>query len=137
MPLWPKDVSLDNVWRDERIWEVNRPGMYCHTVPDAKHAVIICTGGAYRKLNPSNCGLPHALWFNSLGIDAYVLVYSLPTRSGLACFNDMGRARQLLKDKYERIGAMGFSAGGHLAALSESNFLITCSPVITLYDPWR
>lgn len=128
-----------NVWRDERIWEVNRPGIYTSVNNKFNAFVLICPGGAYRKLNPLNEGITYARWFNELGVSAGVLISRLPNRSGTyAPLEDIKRAMFLLKNvfKFGRIGVMGFSAGGHLATMAHSNFLITVSPVTTMCDPW-
>lgn len=137
-----KDVTLDNVWRDERIWEVNRSGIYTthDTISNpSDNFVLICPGGAYRKLNPVNEGVEYVRWLNSLGVAAGILIYSLPNRSGTyAPFEDMKKAMSFLKNNlnFKRVGVMGFSAGGHLAAMSECNFMITVSPVISMHLPW-
>lgn len=135
VPLYDKDVTLDNVWRDERIWEVNRPGIYFPNYQSGTNLVLICPGGAYRKLNPVNEGVPHVRWLNGIGVAAGILIYPLPNMSGTyAPLEAVKRAMEICKNRFRRIGIMGFSAGGHLAAMSECNFMITVSPVISMMD---
>lgn len=81
--------------------------------------MVVCPGGAYTHLAHHE-GEPVARWLNSLGIDAYVLKYRLgPTHRHPAMLEDVQRAIRLARHKApdpNRVGVLGFSAGGHLAA---------------------
>ncbi|NIL98036.1 MAG: prolyl oligopeptidase family serine peptidase, partial [Planctomycetales bacterium] len=90
--------------------------------------VVICPGGGYRQLATGLEGYPVAEKLNEQGITAFVLKYRLPT-TNLADFkhpvplSDALRAIQWVRHHAadyqldpQRIGIMGFSAGGHLAA---------------------
>lgn len=91
-------------------------------------AIIICPGGGYAKEAYEHEGTQVAQWLNELGIHAFVLKYRLPdnricNNSSYVPLMDAQRAIQLVRDSAEsfqidnnRIGIMGFSAGGHLAA---------------------
>lgn len=91
-------------------------------------AVIICPGGGYGVLATEHEGQQVAEKLNTAGITAFVLKYRLPTTAGAAFkhpvpLSDALRAIQWVRyhaDDYMldpgRIGIMGFSAGGHLAA---------------------
>jgi len=92
-------------------------------------AVIVCPGGGYQHLAPHEGGTV-AQWLNSIGIKAFVLKYRLgPQYHHPAMMEDVQRAvryvRSHAKD-YEidpqRIGIIGFSAGGHIASTAGTHF---------------
>lgn len=97
-------------------------------------AVIICPGGGYAALAMAHEGYDVAKRLNEMGVAAFVLKYRLPnTRSqpdpSIAPLLDVQQALRLVRaqaSKYnlnpERIGVMGFSAGGHLAATAATHF---------------
>lgn len=84
--------------------------------------VIVCPGGGYRLLAFDKEGTEIAEWLNSVGVSAAVLKYRVPqNREG--ALEDARRAVRLAHEKHqewkidpERIGMIGFSAGGHLTA---------------------
>lgn len=85
-------------------------------------AVIVCPGGAYERLAPHE-GEPIARWLNTLGIAAFVLRYRVAPHQWPAPLEDIGRAVRLVRHHAatwnvdaHRVGIIGFSAGGHLAA---------------------
>jgi acetyl esterase/lipase len=93
--------------------------------------VMICPGGGYTILAIDLEGEEIARWLNSLGIAAAVLTYRVPERSGRqrweAPLEDAQRAMSLLRSRAnewgvatDRIGILGFSAGGHLAATTST-----------------
>ncbi len=93
-----------------------------------KAAVIICPGGGYHNLHIQREGFKVAEAFSQQGIAAFVLKYRLPDEEivadkSFAPLKDAQRAIQLLRENAQqwgispdKIGIMGFSAGGHLAA---------------------
>ncbi|MBD2766725.1 alpha/beta hydrolase [Hymenobacter sp. BT664] len=97
-------------------------------------AVIICPGGGYACLSIDNEGSEVARRLNQMGITAFVLKYRLPNEQSqpdpsTAPLLDVQQALRLVRQqaaKYslnpERIGVMGFSAGGHLAAAAATRF---------------
>jgi acetyl esterase/lipase len=87
-------------------------------------AVLVCPGGGYNHLAKHEME-PIALWFNSLGISAFVLRYRVKPYQPDAAFLDACRAVRLIRHRAQdwcvdpsRIGMIGFSAGGHLAAMT-------------------
>jgi acetyl esterase/lipase len=120
--------------------------------PAGMTAVIICPGGAYRNLASNHEGRQVAAYLNSLGIAAFVLKYRLGPRYHHPV--EIGDAQQAIRLVREhaaewhinpnRIGMMGFSAGGHLAmsasthfdAVTRPDFTILGYPVISLVEPW-
>ena len=90
----------------------------------SRTAVVICPGGGYRNLAMDHEGDQIARWYNSLGIAAFVLKYRLgPKYHHPVELSDVQRAIRIVREgawrygvRPDRIGVMGFSAGGHLAA---------------------
>lgn len=93
-----------------------------------KSAVIICPGGGYQTLLMEKEGTQVAQEFAKQGIAAFVLKYRLPgmdigVTDPFAPLKDTQRAIQMVRDNTDswgidpsKVGIMGFSAGGHLAA---------------------
>ena len=87
-------------------------------------AVIVAPGGGYRTLSMNKEGRIPATYLNSLGIAAFVLKYRLgPKYQHPIELGDIQRAIRTLRSRAaewhlapDRIGVMGFSAGGHLAS---------------------
>lgn len=124
-------------------------------------AVIVCPGGGYTHLADHEGG-PVAEWLNSLGVTAFVLKYRLgPRYHHPAPLQDAARAIRFVRSRSaewgldpQRIGILGFSAGGHLASTagthfdsgkadapdviervsSKPNLMILIYPVITMRD---
>lgn len=103
-------------------------------------AVIICPGGGYNILAWNKEGLEVAEWFNSIGVSAFVLKYRTPTAKReipwQAPAQDAQRAIRIVRSraaewdlKPDRIGLMGFSAGGSAAANA------SIKSETRLYDP--
>jgi acetyl esterase/lipase len=93
-------------------------------------AVIVCPGGSYTALAANHEGRQVANWLNSLGLAAFVLKYRLGTRYHHPIeLGDAQRAIRLVRAHAAeygvvpgRVGVMGFSAGGHLAATMGTHF---------------
>ena len=97
-------------------------------------AVIVCPGGGYARLSIDSEGYDVAKRLNEMGITAFVLKYRLPNDQSqpdksIAPLLDAQQALRFVRQqaaKYglnpERIGLMGFSAGGHLAAWAGTRF---------------
>lgn len=97
-------------------------------------AVVICPGGAYWGMAVKHEGEQVAKWLNSLGITAFVLKYRLPDDSimenkSIGPLQDGQRAIRIVRSHAKewginsnKIGIMGFSAGGHLASTVSTHF---------------
>jgi acetyl esterase/lipase len=97
-------------------------------------AVIICPGGGYGILAYNWEGTDIAKWLNANGIVAIVLKYRLPNSKSnidpkLSPLLDAQRAIRLVRAnsekwniKKDKVGIMGFSAGGHLASTAGTHF---------------
>ena len=138
IPLWPEGRKPNsNGWKvadslyNERIWRVGTPGMFAFVVPKSENkgaAVLICPGGGYERLSHLYNGFNFAKWFNSIGVNAFVLIYRLPHQQDLqqrqlAPLQDAQRAIKIIRAnankwniKTHQLGVMGVSAGGHVAS---------------------
>jgi acetyl esterase/lipase len=122
-----------------RVTNVTRPTlMVFRPAPDKDTgaAVVIAPGGGYHILAWDLEGEEVAAWLNSLGVTGIVLKYRVPRRPGTPADAappqaemDAQRALSLVRGKggewgldTKRIGLLGFSAGGHLAAWAATNF---------------
>lgn len=93
-------------------------------------AVVIAPGGGYGNLAMNHEGRQVANWFNAQGIHAFVLKYRLgPRYRHPIPLNDALRAVRTVRARApeygiqpDRIGIMGFSAGGHLASTVATRF---------------
>jgi acetyl esterase/lipase len=97
-------------------------------------AVIICPGGAYIGMAVKHEGAQVAKWLNSLGVTAFVLKYRLPNDSimknkAIGPLQDVQRAIRIVRSHAkewginpQKIGIMGFSAGGHLASTLSTHY---------------
>jgi len=127
-------------------------------------AVIIAPGGSYARLSMNNEGRAPANYLNALGIAAFVLRYRLgPQYRHPIELGDAQRAIRTVRARAsewhiapDRIGIMGFSAGGHLASSvsthfdkgaadaadaidrvsSRPDFAVLGYPVISFVEPW-
>lgn len=123
--------------RVERVFEVSEPTLtiYKPKVQDRQGiGIIICPGGGYHILSIDKEGREIAHTLNEMGITAFVLKYRIPSDEknmdkSLAPLMDAQRAIQLVREHAQKwgvdknkIGIMGFSAGGHLAATASTQF---------------
>ncbi|MCZ4225361.1 alpha/beta hydrolase [Pedobacter rhodius] len=115
----------------DRIGKVTNPTLTVFPAPVDKAngtAVIICPGGGYSILAINHEGYNIAKRFNEIGVTAFVLKYRLPndetmTDKTFALLQDAEQAIYLVRKdakkfniKPNKIGIMGFSAGGHFAS---------------------
>ena len=125
--LWPKGAPGALGTGDE-----DRPTLtvFRTTLRANGTAVIIAPGGGYTRLSMNNEGRQIAGWFNAMGVTAFVLKYRLGPRYHHPIeLGDAQRAIRLVRARAaefaispDRIGFMGFSAGGHLAATAATKF---------------
>jgi acetyl esterase/lipase len=121
----------------ERISDVSVPTYRFFPAPASKNpqsCVVICPGGGYRILASSHEGYDIAAKFNEIGVSALVLYYRLPADSAqvekkYAPLQDAQAAIALVRANAAKwnvdpakVGIMGFSAGGHLAATASTHF---------------
>lgn len=112
---------------------------------DKHMGMIVCPGGGYGILAINLEGTEICEWLNSIGITAFLLKYRVPRREGIpfyqAPLQDAQRAMGMIRMnlakwgiRANKIGIMGFSAGGHLSAALSTNFTTRTYPVIDEAD---
>jgi acetyl esterase/lipase len=92
-------------------------------------AVVICPGGGYGMLAYGHEGIQVAKWLGSLGVAGFVLRYRHSPHRHPIPLGDAQRAVRIVRHRAKewgvdpgRIGILGFSAGGHLAASATTHF---------------
>jgi acetyl esterase/lipase len=172
IPLWPEGVpgALPNggVERveDGRVYNVQIPTLTAFPAPAASAtgtAVIICPGGSYGRLAVAHEGSELVKRLNAVGVSAFILKYRLVEFGHPAPLRDVLRAVRIVRSRApelgvrpDRIGVLGSSAGGHLAASAGTlfdahegrtgaeldavsarpDFLVLLYPVITMTTPY-
>lgn len=162
IPLWSGAApgALSNAAEDIPTLTVYLP----RNTPAGMTAVIVLPGGGYRNLAMNHEGRQVANYLNAAGVAAFVLKYRLGPRYHHPIeMGDAQRAIRMVRSHAgawhtdpARIGVMGFSAGGHLAATvsthfdsghssaadpvdragSRPDFSILAYPVISMIEPW-
>jgi acetyl esterase/lipase len=157
IPLWPEGAPGAKGTQPEDIPSIQ---LYLPAAGKATGAaIVVCPGGGYAHLAPHE-GHDVAVWLNTIGVTAVVLKYRLAPKYGHpAMMQDALRAIRTVRAKASewkidpnRVGIMGFSAGGHLASTAGTHFdsgnpnatdpieklnsrpdlLILCYPVVTM-----
>ncbi|MFB2118085.1 alpha/beta hydrolase [Parapedobacter sp. 2B3] len=177
LPLYPDGVpnakAAENLERNEPnalvdslAFDVSEPKMELFLAPQDRAtgtAVIVCPGGGYHTLLTKREGSDVARAFNQLGVTAIVLRYRLPNDRimvdrSIGPLQDLQQAIKTVRERAgewridpQRIGVMGFSAGGHLAATAGTHhadvyianpehtslrpdFMLLINPVISFMD---
>ena len=166
-----KECSLENKtqinqWGQEVYTKVNKPTLTIYKATESntnQTAVLILPGGGYTILAANHEGQDVAKAFNGIGVTAFVLKYRLPNDTCMfnkewVPFIDAQAAMKWIRDhssEYginpDKIGVIGFSAGGHLASTlatqyqlnlndqgsrtnARPNFAILGYPVISMED---
>ena len=128
-----EEYSKANKTVDSVVFKVSEPTLKIFLPVDEqinRTALIICPGGGYGGLLTKREGSDVATRFRDLGVAAFVLKYRLPDQrimndQSMGPLQDLQTAIKMVRDRAEewgidpaKIGVMGFSAGGHLAASS-------------------
>ena len=135
MKVWPNGAPNDNGITEEKNGDTDSPSytkeaiLYVYPAKKGNGmAIVACPGGGYSHLAMAHEGKSMADWFNSQGITYAVLRYRMPNghrevplEDAVEALRTMRRMSSELKIDPARVGIMGFSAGGHLAAYT-SNF---------------
>ncbi|OYU74838.1 MAG: xylanase, partial [Alphaproteobacteria bacterium PA3] len=145
---------------------IARPRMrvYRPAVPNGA-AVLVAGGGGYFRIQLKKESTPAAEWLSAQGFTVFELIYRLPNDGwdSSAPFMDAQRAMKIIRTRAgefggdpQRIGIMGFSAGGHLAGFTayqptralytgadhyehvsaRPDFAVLLFPVVTLRKPY-
>lgn len=146
LPLWPDGAPNSNEVPDDsqpfiKVFPAEKPnGM----------AIVMCPGGGYSHLAINHEGYDMASWINAQGITYIVLKYRMPNGHYEVPLSDAEQAIRLVREHAaewgvnpQRVGVMGASAGGHLAASlatlysseqTRPDFQILFYPVITMTE---
>jgi acetyl esterase/lipase len=144
IPLWPSGAAGFESRKNEpefaKDWYVNNIHNPSVTVFEAPKniasgvSVVICPGGGFRNLGYKGEGVEAAKFLNTLGITAFVLKYRLFRQEGSPykeenAWQDIFRAMRLVRSRAavfhidsNKIGVMGFSAGGETAGWVSYHF---------------
>lgn len=155
--LWPGELP----YAQEHVQEerpVLTPYLLEASEEEQRAAIIVCPGGGY-GFRAEHEGPPVAEWLNRIGISAFVLDYRITPSKHPAPLEDARQAVRIVRERAlewgidpSRIGILGFSAGGHLAASasvlfhqgdpgsadpllrqsSRPDLAVLCYPVITM-----
>jgi acetyl esterase/lipase len=108
--------------------EMDAPHLVPYICEGSSSAIIICPGGGYTHLAEHE-GEPVARWLNDHGISTFVLKYRIAPHHAPAPLMDGRQAVRYVRShakEYgidpQKIGILGFSAGGHLAAMTGTTF---------------
>lgn len=122
IPLWDGEVPYFNPLIDQDVPSVT-PYLPESTSPDKKGCIIICPGGSY-VVKVDREGVDAAHRMRDAGIPCFLLDYRVYPYDHRAILTDVNRAVRWVRyhaDEYGidpgKIALMGFSAGGHLAAM--------------------
>jgi acetyl esterase/lipase len=170
IPLWPEGVPDPRNIGQEKVGNgytsnVSEPSLTM-VAPAVDHpsgtAVIVIPGGGYVRMATAREGEQYANWLSTLGVTSFILKYRMQEFGHPAPMRDVLRAVRILRSRAaefgirpDRIGVMGSSAGGHLAATAGTlfdhplgrtggpldpvsarpDFLMLMYPVITMAGP--
>jgi len=156
LPLWPNGAPNTNGLTGDqedlnggRVANVVNPTItvYRPTTPNGM-TILMCPGGGYARLAMGHEGHDMAAWFNTQGITYAVLKYRMPNGHREVPLSDAEQAIRIIRQHAKewgidpnRVGVMGASAGGHLAASlstlygseeTRPDFQILLYPVISM-----
>lgn len=110
--------------------------------------ILVCPGGGYHHLSEKEAQ-PIVKWLHSIGYHAGILHYPVGTINHASIIKELEEVFSQLRNNAKdwnllenKIGVLGFSAGGHLASLActkinnRANALVLCYPVITFTEPY-
>jgi acetyl esterase/lipase len=131
-----------------RLAPVDSPTMTLYRAPQDRNTgatVVVFPGGGYSILAMDLEGTEVCQWLNSLGVNCALVKYRVPVRPGLPRYGpplqDAQRAVGMVRYRApewgldpKRIGILGFSAGGHLAAVLSTTFETRTYPAVDSAD---
>ena len=135
--LWPNGAPKENgltgpeqPLENGRVANISRATLYIYPAATKNApAIISCPGGGYRRLAMNHEGHDMATWFNKQGITYAVLKYRMPNGDIAIPISDALQAIRTLRERADewnidpqKVGIMGASAGGNLAAQAATQF---------------
>ncbi len=133
MPYWNGKIGEEGKSDKGHLRNVQIPAVSVYLPSEATGTgVVICPGGGYWVEAAEHEGREVAEWLNAFGVAGFVLKYRLPTSENVTdrskvALADAQRAMRLVRHNaqkwnVEKLGIMGFSAGGHLASTAATHF---------------
>lgn len=127
-----------------RLGNVSKPTITLFRPPadkDTGAAVVVCPGGGYNILAYDLEGIEVCEWLNSVGVTGVLLKYRVPARKDMARhaapLQDVQRAIGIVRHRAkewkidpQKIGVLGFSAGGHLSAMASNSYAERTYPAV-------
>ena len=142
--LWPDEIPYSNgtigeeeITDEGHVRNIQDPTITVYLPEKEKAngaAVVICPGGGYWLLAINHEGHDIAKWYNEMGVAGIVVKNRLPTSDNITnksevALTDAQRAIRMTRHNAEKwnisqdkIGIMGFSAGGHLASTAGTHY---------------
>ncbi|MFP3597423.1 alpha/beta hydrolase [Chryseobacterium sp. SIMBA_029] len=136
IPLWAHKMpdtggsrGMELISSKGSVTAISNPRLIVHSPKKPNGtAILVISGGGYAHIELGKESTPGAHWLQSEGITAFELIYRLPQENWKSVnvpFEDAQRAIRMIRNlapKYgidpEKIGILGFSAGGHLAGMT-------------------
>jgi len=136
IPLWKNNMpdtagsrGMELISSKGSVTAISNPRLIIHQPKKPNGtAILVISGGGYAHIELGKESTPAANWLQSEGITAFELIYRLPQENWKSVnvpFEDTQRAIRLIRNlapKYgidpNKIGILGFSAGGHLAGMT-------------------
>ncbi|MFH1744314.1 MAG: alpha/beta hydrolase, partial [bacterium] len=125
--LWPNGAP--GAFGDQ---DTDKPSLIIYPAPEETAtgvAIVVCPGGGYGGLAINHEGHDVARWLNSEGISAFILKYRVAPYRHPVPLQDAQRAIRTVRSRAaewkidpNRIGILGFSAGGHLTSSAATHF---------------
>jgi acetyl esterase/lipase len=127
-----------------RLGNVSKPTLTLYRPPKEKDtgaSVVVCPGGGYSILAMDLEGTEVCEWLASIGVTGILLKYRVPARKGsekhTAALQDAQRSMGLVRFHAKewnldpnRVGILGFSAGGHLSAMASTAYETRTYPAV-------
>jgi acetyl esterase/lipase len=148
IPLYPSEIPNSRPVSDEEnvrdpndavpfIQDISRPQLFPYPLAHAhgpRPAIVILPGGGYRGVSIEKEGFAVAKQLNAYGVAAFVVKYRTPSDKHMVDktigpLQDAQQALRLVRERAHewnvdpnRVGLLGFSAGGHLASTAATKF---------------
>ena len=139
----PPVVTENTKGNVTRLTDVTDPAIVVYPAKKENNngaGVVVCPGGGYNILAIDKEGYEIAEWLNELGFSAFVLQYRVPDKK-LGALQDAQRAIRIVRSKAtdwnlnpDKLGIMGFSAGGSLSARASTMYLVNTYNAIDNVD---
>ncbi|MBB6370788.1 alpha/beta hydrolase [Chryseobacterium shigense] len=138
IPLWPHNMPDTSGSRESEtisdkgsVTNVSNPRLIVHQPKNPNGiAILVISGGGYAHIELGKESTPAANWLQSEGITAFELIYRLPQENWKTTnvpFEDAQRAIRMIRSLAQnynidpnKVGILGFSAGGHLAGYTSA-----------------